>query len=1025
MSMMGARCTICNTYVCCTCTMRTRSSVYVPFGTSTSTHEHMRVWLLSANQTFLNTLAHKLMTMNVESGRRNIYSIVMQYFCLFANGLVLPKFHGLTSSLRKPLADQLQVPLIAEIDVCEHNSIRSECIEGCGKVAAVLDGKQEEMHQNVLLRLLELLQLQDRLKLQPMMHLLARNYLTKNLEQSRAVHVIFSAFLYHCALLCPTLEQLKEEAKLHVLECFEISLSMILEPIFKDRAQAHDIIVKMAERAEFLMTTTNPAIVSASTAHGNQMEKLEDKPLFLNSFQPLGAGNTPFSGKTGLVRAKSEHLTRRNNTAEHKIGRFLSESNLPSAQLNFLLTAEGRKRGEERREESASLQSASRSAHKLWRKVRQRTSIIGFFAVFIAQRKRKHVAQTVRRFCLNDQGVSLVQVQQVVVDVEKCKISATDSLNICTLLCSSGGYSGAQLDSFRTLCLGTLCRTWQTMLDGGVCDHLEVQLREFLLTNCTVILSEEEKTLAVPRARFSPGLYSVGVASAVLQRTPAGITSIMGGTWHLLLRLCNSEHTPKISEPSSNSSDFHPCGLCWQARASVMVVVLTVVEKIVAHEGELPIVELRAIFTSLVDCVVTWATQSNPSLAFGLGALSHLFQPLRERSEEFHDMISEGVRKMMLLLGATAVMSHGTRQLQAFMDFLGALVCLLQPMECDQIILLIIEKEDESPSKCVGVEALKQLPDDPEAGLAFLYWLAALGRLQYNSYSATAVSRMFSLLSQELDQDGIAAWWTPLLRFLRLHSTAASPGSACADESEVPSTSVGVNGGELISLEVLGGKMAFLTTGSGVDLKDGRTGVIVQFCKLEDKVWVALSDSSLYECEVKSLYFKSPYTGRLGPQSLDVLLPWVFLMKDHLFRRTWSHVDVASSEQCESDTKGPASTHSTEIRRMMWQLRVLKALVEHSASYDGFGDSSAGEFTTKGAQEMAETLDKHHLLLPILQLALSADVQQDVRWAVGALEESVAHLELRAEELAQAAGRQTGDYPLRGTLLLRLQYQAR
>jgi len=148
-------------------------------------------------------------------------------------------------------------------------------------------------------------------------------------------------------------------------------------------------------------------------------------------------------------------------------------------------------------------------------------------------------------------------------------------------------------------------------------------------------------------------------------------------------------------------------------------------------------------------------------------------------------------------------------------------------------------------------------------------------------------------------------------------------------------------------------------------------------------------------------------------------------MKDDLFRKTWSHVDVASTEQSESDTKEPASTHCTEIRRMMWQLRVLKALVEHSASYDGFGDSSAGEFTTKGAQEMAETLGKHHLLLPILQLALSADVQQDVRWAVCALEESVAHLELRAEELAQAAGCQTGDYPLKGTLLLRLQYQAR
>jgi hypothetical protein len=44
--------------------------------------------------------------------------------------------------------------------------------------------------------------------------------------------------------------------------------------------------------------------------------------------------------------------------------------------------------------------------------------------------------------------------------------------------------------------------------------------------------------------------------------------------------------------------------LCWQARASLMVVVLTVVERFVTDEEEVPIVEMRAIVKSLLADVV-------------------------------------------------------------------------------------------------------------------------------------------------------------------------------------------------------------------------------------------------------------------------------------------------------------------------------------------------------------------------------------------------------------------------------------
>ena len=103
--------------------------------------------------------------------------------------------------------------------------------------------------------------------------------------------------------------------------------------------------------------------------------------------------------------------------------------------------------------------------------------------------------------------------------------------------------------------------------------------------------------------------------------------------------------------------------LCWQARASLMVVVLTVIERIVADEDEVPIVELRAIVKSLLSAVRSLeSTPDSQMLSFAFGALSHLVQALAERPTELQDVISDGVRSMLEVVATLPV--HGVLQMQ-------------------------------------------------------------------------------------------------------------------------------------------------------------------------------------------------------------------------------------------------------------------------------------------------------------------------------------------------------------------------
>ena len=103
--------------------------------------------------------------------------------------------------------------------------------------------------------------------------------------------------------------------------------------------------------------------------------------------------------------------------------------------------------------------------------------------------------------------------------------------------------------------------------------------------------------------------------------------------------------------------------LCWQARASLVVVLQTVVERIVADEDEIPIVEVRAIVKSLLRAVLTWASTPDPQMvSFAFGALSHLVQALAERPTELQDVISDGLRSMLELVATLPV--HGVFQMQ-------------------------------------------------------------------------------------------------------------------------------------------------------------------------------------------------------------------------------------------------------------------------------------------------------------------------------------------------------------------------
>jgi hypothetical protein len=221
-----------------------------------------------------------------------------------------------------------------------------------------------------------------------------------------------------------------------------------------------------------------------------------------------------------------------------------------------------------------------------------------------------------------------------------------------------------------------------------------------------------------------------------------------------------------------------------------------------------------------------------------------------------------------------------------------------------------------------------------------------------------------------------------------------SAGQGCTPDGRVRER-------RLVALEVLGGRIPTLDLRAQVDLQDGRMGVVVAQGK-NDKAWVA-THTSFFESDDKMLFLKSPYTGHLGPESLKLLLPWIVSMRDDLF--------------------APDVPYGSEANKsIILQLRMLRAVCEYSAAYDGYGaDGNSGEFSTMGAREIAETLLEEKLLSPITQLALNAGQYQSLRWAVAALEECVTALERVGVELEDSARNVSASESSNPKIRLRLQ----
>ena len=371
-----------------------------------------------------------------------------------------------------------------------------------------------------------------------------------------------------------------------------------------------------------------------------------------------------------------------------------------------------------------------------------------------------------------------------------------------------------------------------------------------------------------------------------------------------------------------------------QSRASLLVLLLSVVDRLLADDADISVAELHNIWDAFSRRVSAWAqtaledldTQTIPSaapptasgfgptsapaaqasasmrprdvssgasrevLAFDFGAIDIILSVFRERSEDFQAQIVAGCELMLRLF--VAIVKHDEQQdgvsslsLQAG-ALLGAFSALLPPSSCDKVALSFKTSPlFQTSGADVGGEDLQH---DPEPGLAFLCCLtvAALKRhtqdpaepqSQPSSDLTSCVANIISILAAGLDDEG-RDWWTPaLIKFVLSNSAAPL-----------------VAGGDVVALKVLGGNIKSLSLGTEVELKDGLSGVIVHdapppaakepkmgFAKESpvsqqepENVFVTLPDGSVLRT-MASCPLKSPYIGRLNPKTMDLLMKYV------------------------------------------------------------------------------------------------------------------------------------------------------
>jgi hypothetical protein len=105
---------------------------------------------------------------------------------------------------------------------------------------------------------------------------------------------------------------------------------------------------------------------------------------------------------------------------------------------------------------------------------------------------------------------------------------------------------------------------------------------------------------------------------------------------------------------------------CWHARGALVLTLLTVVERLLAAEGEAPLVEFEQMSTRVFHALALWSKKSRGRAAagagegnadevqlllFGLGLVGCILPALTERAEEFGAIIELGVGVLLVLVG--------------------------------------------------------------------------------------------------------------------------------------------------------------------------------------------------------------------------------------------------------------------------------------------------------------------------------------------------------------------------------------
>ena len=168
------------------------------------------------------------------------------------------------------------------------------------------------------------------------------------------------------------------------------------------------------------------------------------------------------------------------------------------------------------------------------------------------------------RAVLEQDSLDLEKLQALLHDVEKRKSAARESLATASML--SAGYTGGVQETFRTIILASLQRSWEALEEIGVVGELERELSEFLQTHAAGVLASSSASVASNTDQGgeggggggSPALTSMAVTSCVLHMSQMALSAmIKAGTWDVLLCLCvapGQRSAPPLPGTSPNAT---------------------------------------------------------------------------------------------------------------------------------------------------------------------------------------------------------------------------------------------------------------------------------------------------------------------------------------------------------------------------------------------------------------------------------------------------------------------------------------